>query len=175
MIMSRFLNRRLLWAIITVSLILFVVSCLSDRQTLKAVAIESHREYELNSLVLPEGIEESWIFYIKQRLAHDIKREGRNLKIYYAPHLGAEAIHDYVSINYPYKIECGDLTIPELGISVSFGLHTDEIISVSFTGPFSYDKKNEPELGVSPSSTAAHSLNKKLCHIISEWMTAVTK
>lgn len=121
--------------------------------------------------VLPQGVEETWIHYIKKRVAEEIQREGRNLKVRNTAYLGIPPSYAYVSLNHPYEIECNDHL--NFGIIVSFGTGEDDSISATITGDFSPDHKNEPDRKVPIHSIASENLDKKLCQLVAQYVAEI--
>ncbi len=115
--------------------------------------------------VLPEGVEESWMNYVDKRLAEEIQREGRNLRVR-TTYIGISPSYSYVSLNYPYQIDCNDDF--NFGISVYFGTDEDNSISAHITGLFSPDHKNEQDQDVPRRSIASKNLDEKLCKLVAQ-------
>ena len=135
-------------------------------QTLRMAEAEAARSVS----ILPAGVAEAWLLYIKGRFSEEIQREGNNLKVR-TTYIGAEPSYTYVSLNHPYNIECNG---PDgFGISVSFGKE-ESSPSANITGIFSPDFKNEPERGVPPGSIASKNLDERLCRWVADQLTALT-
>lgn len=157
-----------LWGTIVVSLIMiFTVILFVERE--KSSAPYANKTLNLQSVsTLPQDLEETWINYVRKRIDEEIQREGNNLRVR-TTHIGMEPSYTYVSLNYPYEIDCNTF---DIGIGVHFGTGEDSI-SANITGAFSVDYKNEPEHRVDPSSISYKNLDEKLCRIVAKRLTTI--
>lgn len=161
-------SKKAVWLVGCAFLAWFAVSHhrAEKERTLRMAEAEAARSVS----VLPAGVEEAWLLYIKGRFSEEIQREGNNLKVR-TTYIGAEPSYTYVSLNHPYNIDCND---PDgFGISVSFGKE-ESSPSANITGMFSPDFKNEPQRGVSPGSIASKNLDEMLCRWVADQLVALT-
>ncbi len=160
-----------LWIGLGIAIILyFGISNYYARQERILRAAEYKTEKSIS--VLPEDVEETWVRYIKKRVAEEIQREGSNLKVRNTAYLGIPPSYVYVSLNHPYEIECNDHL--NFGISVSFSTGEDDSISAAITGDFSPDHKNEPDRKVPIHSIASENLDKRLCQLVAQYVAEIT-
>jgi len=163
-------KKYIFFAFAAVVLVFFVVShrAKEDEKQNRAAKYKAEKQVAF----LSPKVERDWIIYVQKRLEKQIIRDGQNLKVLNSAYMGAEPRYSYVSVNFPYRIDCNDKT--RMGLSLSFGTGNEGDIFVNITGRFSPDSENEPDIDVPLHSIAAKGLDAKLCKVASNWMTAVT-
>lgn len=159
--MFDFIKRYKAWIVVVVLIVCIVLFHDSQEKKKSARMLESEKRHSIS--VLPPGIEEEWMSYLKKRFSEEIQREGNSLRVRES-YIGEAPTYSYVSLNHPYEIDCNSFL---MGFSVFFPSSGDEGIGVNLTGDFSSDYKNEPEIGIPIDSIAADKLNSALCKHLS--------